>query len=65
MTKDKDIKALINLILSIERRCKNENLFLQATIDPYKDHTSEAQQGPLVTRLFDLAKTMKKAIARK
>ena len=65
MTKDKEVKALINLILSIERRCKNENVFLQATVDPYKEFDPEAQQGPLVTRLFQMAKDMKKQINRK
>ena len=62
---NKEVKQLVNLILSIERRCKTENVFLQATVDPYKDFDPEAQQGPLVTKLFQMAKDMKKQLARK
>jgi hypothetical protein len=61
----KELRALLNLIYQIQRKCKAEGLWLSAGADPYKEHTDEAQQGPLVTKLLEMTKKLRKELNKK
>ena len=61
----KDTRTLVNLILSIQRRAKAEGLWLSSGRDPYLEQTDEAQQGPLVTKMYDLARGLRKELNKK
>ena len=55
----KDIRTLLNHISLIERKCRENGLFLSAGIDPYKPLDNVSQQGPMVTKLFELTKNLR------
>lgn len=61
----KQARVLINHIMLIKRKCKEHNLWLQAGHDPYKPLTDEEQQGPLVTKLFDLTANLRQRINKR
>lgn len=59
---NKSVTDLLKQLTLIKRRCKKEKLWLIAGIDPYRELTDEAQQGPLVNGLFQLAEEVKKTV---
>ena len=61
----KEIRTLLNHISLISRKCKENNVYLSAGIDPYKPLTDEEQQGPLVTKLFELTKNLRIILNRR
>ncbi len=58
----KESRSLVNYIMRIRKKCENERLYLIASHDPYKPLTTEDQQGPMVTRLFEMVTEMKKKL---
>jgi hypothetical protein len=58
----KESKSLVNYILRIKKKCESNNLWLMASHDPYKELKPEEQQGPMITRLFDMVQTVKKKL---
>lgn len=61
----KEVRALLNHITLIGRKCKDSGVWLSAGIDPYKDLTAEAQQGPLVTKLFEMTQNLRQQLNRR
>ncbi|HYT46017.1 MAG TPA: hypothetical protein VEP90_27055 [Methylomirabilota bacterium] len=58
----KESKSLVNYILRIKKKCELNNLWLMASHDPYKKPNPEEQQGPMITKLFDIVQTIKKRL---
>jgi hypothetical protein len=58
----KESKSLVNYILRIRKKCETNNLWLMASYDPHKDMIPEEQQGPMITKLFDMVQSIKKKI---
>jgi hypothetical protein len=58
----KDARALINLVLRIKRRCEAESMWLGASRDPYLPLTTEDQQGPLITKLYEMVQELKRKL---
>jgi hypothetical protein len=58
----KETTALVNFILKIRRKCETESLWLIASHDPHKPLVTEEQQGPLVSKLFEMTESLKKKI---
>jgi hypothetical protein len=58
----KDFRALLNHVMMIQRKCKENNLWLIMGNDPYKNLTDEEQQGPMVAKLFDMTKNLRKSL---
>jgi hypothetical protein len=56
----KNSRILTNFILRIKKKCDHENLYLAAGLDPHKPLDAESQQGPLITRLYELTQELKK-----
>jgi hypothetical protein len=61
----KEMRTLLNHIMLINRKCKENGLWLSAGHDPYKPLTDEEQQGPLVTKLFELTKNLRIILNRR
>lgn len=61
----KEVRALLNHITLIGRKCKDSGAWLSAGIDPYKELNDEAQQGPLVTKLFEMTKNLRQQLNRR
>lgn len=61
----KEVRTLLNHIMLINRKCKDNGLWLMAGYDPYKDLTDEEQQGPLVSKLFDLTKNLRQLLNKR
>lgn len=60
-----EVRTLLNHIMLINRKCKEKNLWLGASFDPYKPLTDEAQQGPLVTKLFEMTKNIRQRLNKR
>jgi hypothetical protein len=58
----KESRSLVNYILRIRKKCENEHLWLMASRDPYKELTNEQQQGPLITKMFEMVQNVKRKI---
>ena len=56
----KEIRLLVNYILKIKKRCESESLWLIASHDPYKPLIEEEQQGPLITKLYQMVVELKR-----
>lgn len=61
----KEVRALLNHITLIGRKCQDSGVWLSAGIDPYKELTAEDQQGPLVTKLFEMAQNLRQQLNRR
>lgn len=57
---EREVRSLLNYILRIKRKCENENLWLMASMDPHKDLLTEQQQGPMISRMFEMILEIKK-----
>jgi hypothetical protein len=68
MTEDealKRLKALTAHITKIRKTCKSKGLWFSASFDALRPPTDEAQQGPMVTKLFELVDDNKKFLRGK
>jgi len=61
----KQTRNLLNLIMLIQRKCRENNLWLGAGCDPYKEMTDEDQQGPLVTKMYAMVKELRKNLNKR
>ncbi len=48
----KKLKSLTLHLSKIKKKCQTNGLWLSAGFDGLKDPTDEAQQGPMITKLF-------------
>jgi hypothetical protein len=55
----KETKTLVNHLLRIRKKCSENNLWLMASCNPHQPLEDNQQQGPLVTKLFDMANKLK------
>lgn len=46
---------LSDLILTLKRKCDNQGIWLSAGLDVTKPLVAESQQGPMITKLYELA----------
>ncbi len=58
----KESRALVNFILRIQKKCTNADLWLMASIDPYRPLETDIQQGPMITKLFEMTHELKRKI---
>ena len=58
----KEVNGLLNYMLKIKRKCEAENMWLIASFDPYKPLTTEQQQGPMISRMFEMVTELKKKL---
>lgn len=61
----KEVRALLNHINFIQRKCRDSGLWLSAGIDPYKELTDEDQQGPMVNKLFEMTQNLRQQLNRR
>lgn len=61
----KEVRALLNHITLIGRKCQDSGVWLSGGVDPYKLLTDEDQQGPLVTKLFDMTQKLRLQLNRR
>jgi hypothetical protein len=48
----KKLKSITLQLSKIRKKCQTNGLWLSAGFDGLKDSTDEAQQGPMITKLF-------------
>lgn len=69
MIKEKDatarLKLLIQYINRIRKKCKTNGLWLSANFDALKEPTDTQQQGPMITKLFEMVDDNKKYLRGK
>lgn len=61
----KEFRVLLNHIMLIQRKCRENNMWLSAGCDPYKPLTDEEQQGPLVTKMFEMTKKLRQRLNKR
>jgi len=59
------LKKITQYLSRIQKKCKNNGLWLIAGFDALKEPTDEAQQGPMVKKLFELNDDNKKFLKSK
>lgn len=64
---EEELKSLCNLIMKIKRHADRQvpRCWISAGYDPYKELTDEAQQGPLITELFEMVEQCRKQVRNK
>jgi len=61
----KRLKILTLQINKIRKKCKTNGLWLSASFDALMPATDEAQQGPMITKLFEIVDDNKKYLRGK
>jgi hypothetical protein len=61
----KRMKLLIQHITRMRKKLKENDLWLIAGFDALKEPTDEAQQGPMINKLYDLIDENKKFLREK
>jgi hypothetical protein len=61
----KRLKQLLQHITRMRKRLKEHNLWLIAGFDALKDPVDEAQQGPMINKLYELVDENKKYLREK
>lgn len=56
---NRDVKVLLNHLTRIKKKCSDNNLWLMGSCNPHLPLVDDQQQGPMVTKLFDLANKLK------
>lgn len=61
----KRLKQLNQHLAKIRKKCKDNNVFLISGFDSLKDMTPEAQEGPMIQKLFVMVEDNKKFLKGK
>lgn len=58
----KDSKSLVNHLIRIRKKCSENNLWLMASCNPHVALEDDLQQGPMVTKLYELSDKLKERL---